>query len=52
MKNNFVYGKGFLAKSFNKLKNEKKFGNYFFYASGISNSKIRFNIEAIKEKKK
>jgi len=48
----FVYGKGFLAKALRKLKNNNKFDNFCFYASGISNSKIKSNTELIREKKK
>jgi len=46
-----VYGKGFIAKALRKLKNNK-FRNLYFYASGISNSKIKSNNELIREKKK
>jgi len=52
MKRMFVYGKGFLAKALKKLKNNNKFNNFCFYASGISNSKIKSNTELIREKKK
>jgi len=52
MTSRFVYGKGFLEKALRKFKNNNKFSNLCFYASGISNSKIKSKNELIREKKK
>jgi len=51
MTNKFIHGKGFLATALNRLNKNKKFDNYFFYALGISNSKIKLKNELNREKK-